>query len=127
MHFKAAKRYMVHMLNNADLTDEKLMTVMVGAEGLMNSKRITYQSSNVDQVGGHFAPKSVDTEPYNPRVRWQHVKKLFTSFGEDGRENGCHHSAQEGNGARKDVTYKWVSLCWSSRQTYPMVNDQWKG
>ena len=51
---KAAKRSMVHALNNADLgSDEELMTAMVGAEGLMNSRPITYQSYNVD-----------DPEPY---------------------------------------------------------------
>ena len=32
----------------ADLTDEELMTAIVGAEGLINSRPITYQSSNVD-------------------------------------------------------------------------------
>ena len=32
---EAAKRSVVHVLNNADLTDEELMTAMVGAEGLM--------------------------------------------------------------------------------------------
>jgi len=78
---------MFHVMNRADLTDEKLMTAIVGAEGLLNSRPITYQSSNVDdkeplspnqflfnQVGGQFAPESVDTKPFNPRVRWRHIQ-----------------------------------------------------
>ena len=90
---KAAKRSMVHVLTNADITDEELMTAMVGAEGLMNFRPITYQISNVDdpepltpnhflfnQVGGQFAPESVDTEQYNPRVRWRHVEEIVHLF-----------------------------------------------
>ena len=55
---------MFHILNKADLTVEELMTAIVDAQGLMNSR----QSSNVDdlepltpnhflfnQVGGQFA------------------------------------------------------------------------
>ena len=39
---------MFHVLSDTDLTDEELMTAMVIAEGLMNSRPITYQSSIVD-------------------------------------------------------------------------------
>ena len=87
---KAAKRSKVDVLNNADLKDEELLTAMVGAEGLMNSRPITYP--NVDdpepltpnhflfnQVGGQFAPESVDTELYNPRVRWLHVQGVLNN------------------------------------------------
>ena len=90
---KAAKRAMFHVLNKADLTDEELMTTIVGAEGLINFRPITYQSSNADdaepltpnhflfnQVGGQFAPESVDTEPFNPRVRWRHVQEVVRHF-----------------------------------------------
>ena len=90
---KAAKRAMFHVLNKADLTDEELMTAMVGAEGLLNSRPITYQSSNPDdpepltpnhflfnQVGGQFAPESVDTEPFNPRKRWRRVQEVVRHF-----------------------------------------------
>jgi len=71
----------------------ELMTAIVGAEGLINSRPITYQSSNADdaepltpnhflfnQVGGQFAPESVDTEPFNPRVRWRHVQEVVRHF-----------------------------------------------
>jgi len=52
---KAAKREMFHVMYRADLTDEELMTAFVGNEGLVNSRPITYQSSNVD-----------DEEPLKP-------------------------------------------------------------
>jgi len=90
---RAAKRAMFHVLNKADLTDEELMTAIVGAEGLLNSRPITYQSSNADdaepltpnhflfnQVGGQFAPESVDTEPFNPRTRWRRVQEVVHHF-----------------------------------------------
>ena len=79
---KAAGRSMANVLSNADLTNEELMAAMVGAEALMNSRPITYQSSNEDdpepltpdhflfnQFGGQLASESVNTEPYYPRVR----------------------------------------------------------
>ena len=81
------------VLSNADLTDEELMTAMVGAKGQMNSRPITYQSFNVDdpepltpnyflfnQVGSQFAPRSFDSEPYNHRVRWRHVQEIVHRF-----------------------------------------------
>ena len=75
---KVAKQAMSCVLSKADLTDEELMTGVVGAEALMNSRHVTYQTSNVDDPdplttnhflfshhGGQFSPES-DTEPYNP-------------------------------------------------------------
>ena len=44
---------MFHVLNKVDLTDEELITAIVGAEGLINSRPITYQSSNVDDAVTH--------------------------------------------------------------------------
>jgi len=89
----AAMQAMFHLMNRTDLTVKELMTAIVGAEGLLNSRPITYQSSNVDdeepltpnhflfnQVGGQFAPDSVDTEPFNPRVRWWHIIEVVHHF-----------------------------------------------
>lgn len=72
---------MFQVMSKAALSDEELTTTIVGAKGVMNSRAINYQSSNTDdpepltpkhflfnQVGGQFAPESVDNEPYNPRV-----------------------------------------------------------
>ena len=60
-------------MGNADISDEELMTAFVGAEGLVNSRPLIYQSSHpaddvpstpnhflYGQLGRMFAPNSVD-------------------------------------------------------------------
>ena len=67
---KGAKRAVYAILGNADITDEELMTAITGAEALLNSRPLTYQSANPEddvpltpnhflfgQVGGQFAPE----------------------------------------------------------------------
>lgn len=91
--FKAAKKAMFQVMSKAALSDEELTTTIVGAKGVMNSRAINYQSSNTDdpepltpkhflfnQVGGQFAPESLDNEPYNPRVWWRYVQEIFHQF-----------------------------------------------
>ena len=59
------------------------MSAVVGAEGLINPRPLTYQSSDPadltpltpnhflhGQLRGRFAPDSVDGEASNPRERW---------------------------------------------------------
>ena len=90
---KAAKKAIYAILNSADITDEELLSAVVGAEGLINSRPLTYQSSSPTdltpltpnhflhgQLGGRFAPDSVDTEPFNPRKRWRRVQELVRHF-----------------------------------------------
>ena len=90
---KAAKRAIYSILGNADITDEELQSAIIGAEGLINSRPLTYQSANEKdivpltpnhflhgQVGGQFAPDSVDIEPFNPWKRWRLVQELVRHF-----------------------------------------------
>ena len=69
---KSAKRAINAILGQADI-DEELMTAIIGAEGLINSRPLTYQFANHEddvpltpnhflhsQVGGQFAPTTVD-------------------------------------------------------------------
>ena len=90
---KAAKKAINGILGNADITDEELMTAIVGAEGLINSRPLTYQSANPaddtpltpnhflhGQIGGQFAPTSVDNTHFNPRKRWRRVQELVRHF-----------------------------------------------
>lgn len=90
---KAAKRAIYAILGPADVTDEELLSAIVGAEGLVNSRPLTYQSANAadilpltpnhflfGQMGGQFAPDSVDTTQFNPRRRWRHVQELVRQF-----------------------------------------------
>ena len=84
---KTAKRAIHAILGNADITDEELTTAFTGAEALLNSRPLTYQSANPEddvdeddvpltpnhflfgQIGGQFAPESVDHTAFNPKKR----------------------------------------------------------
>ena len=90
---KSAKRSLNAVLGNADITDEELMTALTGAEALVNSRPLTYQSANPHdeipltpnhflhgQIGGHFAPSSVDHTQYNLRKRWRRIRELVRHF-----------------------------------------------
>ncbi|XP_053373983.1 uncharacterized protein LOC128546731 [Mercenaria mercenaria] len=90
---KSAKRATYAILQNASVTDEELMTAFAGAEGLINSRPLTYQTSNPadcipltpnhflhGQIGGKFAPESVDTTEFSPRKRWRRIQELVRHF-----------------------------------------------
>ena len=55
---KSAKRAIIAILSNADVKDEELMTAFCGAEALINSRPLTYQSAdikdNVPLTPNHF-------------------------------------------------------------------------
>ena len=90
---KGAKRAVYAILGNADITDEELMTAFTGAEGFLNSRPLTYQSAYPEndvpltpnhflfgQVGGQFAPESVDETTFNPKKRWRRVQEPVRHF-----------------------------------------------
>ena len=90
---KAAKRAIFAIIGQADITDEELMTAFTGAEALINSRPLTYQSAHpmdntpltpnhflFGQSGGVFAPDSVDTTTYSPIKRWRRVQELVRHF-----------------------------------------------
>jgi hypothetical protein len=90
---KAAKRAVCKILQKADVNDEELSTAFVGAEGLLNSRPLTYQTSNPSddvvltpnhflhgQAGGEFAPSSIDITVFDPRKRWRYVQELVKHF-----------------------------------------------
>ena len=90
---KAAKRAIKSVLGDADVTDEELMSAIVGAEGLINSRPLTYQSSHASDnqpltpnhflhgpMGGQFAPETVDTIAFSPQKRWRRVQELVRHF-----------------------------------------------
>lgn len=79
---KATKKAIYAILNSADITDEELLSAVVGAEGLINSRPLTYQSVNPQdpvplapnhflqgQLGGRFVPDAVDSTGFNPSRR----------------------------------------------------------
>ena len=88
---KAAKKAIYALLGSSDVTDEELTIVVAGAEGLLNSGPLTYQSADIKddvpstpnhflygQMGGQFAPESVDTMRFNPRKRKRMVQELVS-------------------------------------------------
>ena len=90
---KAAKKAISAILGNADITDEELTTAFTGAEALLNSRPLTYQSANPKddvpltpnhflhgQIGGQFAPESVDTTTFSPTKRWRRIQELVRHF-----------------------------------------------
>ena len=90
---KFAKRVFKAILSKADVTDEELMTAIKGAENLINSRPMTYQTADPSddvplmpnhflhgQIGGQFAPTSVDGTYFNPRKRWQRIQELVRHF-----------------------------------------------
>ena len=91
---KAAKRAIFAILGSADVNDEELMTAFTGAEALINSRPLTYQSANPSddvpltpnhflhgQIGGQFAPESVDDDKnLNIKKRWRRIQELVKHF-----------------------------------------------
>ena len=81
---------MFHVLSDTDLTDKELMTAMVIAEGLMNSRPITYQSSIVDDpeplTRNHFLSNNVASQNLlilnciSPEWRGDIVQKIVHLF-----------------------------------------------
>ena len=72
---KSAKKAIKAILGEADNNDEDLHTAICGAERLLNSRPITYVSSDpndlspltpshflVGEIGGPFAPEAIDHE-----------------------------------------------------------------
>ena len=81
---KAATKAIYAILSSADGTDQELLSAVIGAECLINSRPLTYQSVNPQnpitltpnhflhgQLGGRFAPHTVDSTAFNPRRRWR--------------------------------------------------------
>ena len=88
---KAAKKAIYAVVGHRDVTDEELITVSTGVESLLNSRPLTYQSSDPrddvpltpnhflhGQMGGQFAPESVDTITFHPRQRWRKVQDIIS-------------------------------------------------
>ena len=90
---KAAKRAILVILSNAGVNDEDLMTAFTGAEALINSRLLTYQSANPNddepltpnhflqgQIGGEFAPEADKEISYDPKKRWRRIQELTRHF-----------------------------------------------
>ena len=77
---KAAKRAIYAFLSSSDVTDEELVTVVTGAESLLYFRPLAYQSANIKdwQMGGQFAPESVNNRRFSPRKKCHKVQELIS-------------------------------------------------
>ena len=88
---KSTKKAIKAILGDADVNDKELDSAICGAEQLLNSRPITYVSSDlndlspltpshflVGEIGRPFAPEAIDhKQAYNPRKRWHRVQQLL--------------------------------------------------
>ena len=88
---KAAKRAMYAQIQLAEINDEELITVVTSVEHLINSRPLTYQSSNENDiipltpnhflhglVGDNFAPEIDNAETL--LGRWKRLQEVIKSF-----------------------------------------------
>ena len=96
---KAAKRATYALLGNAYVTDEELMAAFTGAEALVNSRLLTYQSASTS-----------DDLPLTPN-QWTVAnlvqengggvfRSLCDIFGNGGFENGYQPSTDDQSGRK---------------------------
>ena len=90
---KTSKRAIYAILKGADINDEELMTAFSGAEEILNSRPITYQTSNsaddLPLTPNHFLTgrnslefpyEALDETTFSMRVRWRRVQELNRHF-----------------------------------------------
>ena len=137
---KSAKKAIQAILGKADINDEELTTAMVGAEGLINSRPLTYQSANpaddVPLTPNHFLHGQVGVNLHQPPMMRQTSirerdgavsKNSCATFGADGCVNGYRGSTHDRNGSRRNVTSRSVTSCWSSHRTHREGNGRSDG
>ena len=130
---KSAKRAINAILVNADITDEELMTAIIGAEGLINSRPLTYQSTDPaddmpltpnhflhGQIGGQFAPTTVDDTQFNRRKRWRRIQELVRPFWRGWLQEWLPSLGALRNGIGSVETYKLARWYWSFLRTRHM-------
>ena len=85
---KAAKKAFYAVFKDNKVTDEDLITVFSGVEGMLNSRPLTYQTGDprddvpltlnhflYGQAGGSFAPGVEYKIRFDPRKRWRRVQE----------------------------------------------------
>ena len=82
------------------MTDEELITMFTGLESLLNFRLLTYQSLDPrddvpltpnhflhGQMGGKFAPESVETTTFHLRLRWREVQDIISQVWGESSKN----------------------------------------
>ena len=116
---KSAKKALNAILENADITDEELMTTLTGAEALVNSRPLTYQSAyphdDIPLTPNHFCTAKLGVISLHHQSTARSsifesdgggFKSWFGISGIDGCANGFPLSALGRNSTENIVTYK---------------------
>ena len=87
---KSSKRAIRAVLKDAEFTDLELQSAFNGAEDILNSRPLGYQSNDPNdfrvltpasflhgRLDGHVLPATVDTQPYNHKQRWRLVQNTL--------------------------------------------------
>ena len=88
---KSAKKAIYRVLGSSNVTNEELITAVPRVESLVNARPLTYQSAAPrdvvpltpnhfphGQLGGQFAPETVDTTEISPRKQWRKVQEIIS-------------------------------------------------
>ena len=116
---KAVKKATYAVGRDRDVTDEELITVFAGMESLLNYRPLTYQSSDPrhrvlltpnhflhGQIGGQFAPESVETSTLHLRQRWRKVQDIISQVWGRWLKNVFPHLTAYQNGHQKTAILK---------------------
>ena len=87
---KSAKRAIRAVLKNVEFTDAELNSAFIGAEDLLNSRPLGYQTNDINdprvltpnsfihgRLDGSFLPPSVDNKDFDIRNRWRLVQQAL--------------------------------------------------
>ena len=87
---KSSKRAIRAVLKNADFTDAELHAAFIGAEDLLNSRPLGYQSNDPNdfrtltpasflhgRLDGSILPPAVDNQDFNPKQRWRLIQSTL--------------------------------------------------
>ena len=88
---KSMKRAMARILTNASINDEELMTVLIEAEGLINSRPISIQSEMDPHEGKALTPNDfliglgdqncqLTSKKENVQYRWRRMQELISQL-----------------------------------------------
>ena len=87
---KSAKRAIRAILKDSEFSDAELQAAFIGAEDLINSRPLGYQSNDPNdfrtltpasflhgRLDGHVLPPTVDNQPFDHRQRWRLIQSTL--------------------------------------------------
>ena len=88
---KSGKKAIRAIIGQAELTDLELATAFAGAEDLLNSRPLMFQTDHpgdfrvltpsmffTGQLSGQVFPNNIDQQDFNPRTRWRYIQRCLS-------------------------------------------------